>query len=43
MPKPKYRKARALELFAAGSPFKPKIVASKKAYKRNKRSSKHED
>jgi len=39
----KYRKIRAIELFAAGTPFKPRIVASKKVYKRKPRSKKGDE
>jgi hypothetical protein len=36
-----YRKARAIELFAAGTPFKPKRVESKKNYRRKPRSNRN--
>ena len=39
----KHRKIRAIELFAAGTPFRPKTVQSKKNYKRKPRTNKQED
>lgn len=38
----KSSKMRAIELFAHGTPFKPKVVKSKKLYTRRVRSSKKE-
>jgi hypothetical protein len=41
--KPKYRKVRAIELFAAGTPFKSKRIDSKKTYRRKSRSNRNEE
>jgi hypothetical protein len=38
--KPVKRKMRAIELFAHDTPFKPKVVKSKKLYTRRPRSNK---
>lgn len=37
------RKRRAIELFGADSPYRPRIVPNKKAYDRNKTKRRHRD
>ena len=40
--KPIPKRKRAIELFASNSPFKPKVVASKRRYKRRPKNGKVE-